>query len=118
MADITWDYEKYDEKGQRILTPINDYDGSVTGRIVMNVKAYFDENPKERIRLGWIKHINHPMPEVEYDKQTQYVIRGLKAKDPYTIEDTYYIMDKSEEQMELEELLDYALKNSGGIYFM
>lgn len=49
----TWSYEKLDEEG-KIKTIAGDYtndaDGKITGRIVMNVKAWFDENPEERIR--------------------------------------------------------------------
>lgn len=116
MAD--WDYEKYDEKGEKIWLPINDYDGKITGKIVMNTKAYFDENPEEAKRLGWIKHIHRNREDIKCDSQTQYIIWGTKAIDEYTIEDTYYIMDKSEEQMELEELLDYKINEMGGIRFM
>lgn len=104
MAD--WVYRKYDENGKVLRCPLNDYDGSVTGHIVFGVKAWFDENPEERIRLGWIKHILHSENEIEYNRQTQYVIRSLKRVDDYTIEDVLRVLDKTEDMLLLEELME------------
>ena len=99
-------YEKYDENHKIKQCPTNDFDGSVTGHIVMNVKAWFDEHPEERKRLGWIKHIYNGSNEIEYNRQTQYLVRSQKEIDAYTIEDVYHVMDKSEEMMLLEEMLE------------
>jgi len=100
-----WGYEKLDENGKIKSLPLNDYDGKVTGHIVFNVKAWMDENPEERKRLGWIKHITHETKDIEYNKRTQYLKRSMKQIDEYTVEDVWHIMDKSEEMMRLEELM-------------
>ena len=84
--------------------PINDFDGSVTGHIVYGVQTWFDENPEERKRLGWVKHIQHETKDIEYNKRTQYLVRSIKQIDEYTVEDEYHVMDKSEEMMRLKEL--------------
>ncbi len=102
-------YEKYKEDGTLQYCPANDYDGSITGHIVINVRAWFDENPEERIRLGWIKHIKYEqedLKKIEYDPQTQYLIVTTRAIDEYTIEDEYHTIEKSEEMMALEEMLE------------
>lgn len=103
-------YEKLNEKGevQRIGDYTNDPDAKITGKVVINVKAYFDENPEERIRLGWTKHISYDKPNVEYNKQTQFLVVNQRQVDEYTIEDVYHVMDKSEEQMAFEEMLQIA----------
>lgn len=93
-----------DENNKIKFLPINDYDGKVTGHIVFNVQAWMDENPEERKRLGWVKHIHHDTKGIEYNKRTQYLKRSTKQIDEYTVEDVWYVMDKSEEMMRLEEL--------------
>ena len=109
-----WRYEKLDENMKVITCPQDDKDGSVTGHIVMNAPAWFDENPKERIRLGWIKHITHDDEDIEYNRQTQYTVRTLKQIDEYTIEDEYKILNKSEDQMLIEEIMGWE---TGGFVF-
>lgn len=108
---MSWQYDKLQEDGS-IKTIAgdfqNDYDGSITGKIVMNVKAYFDENPDEWKRLGWTKHILHSPKEVDYNKQTQFLVESTKQVDEYTIEDEYLVLDKSEEQCAFEEMLSVA----------
>lgn len=99
-----WYYEKLDEEGKLKRAPINDYDGKVTGHIVFGVQAWFDENPEERMRLGWIKHIIHSAKDIEYDHSTQYLVKQVKTIDAYTVEDVYHPMNKSAEMMRLEEL--------------
>lgn len=103
MAENKWFYEKLDEEMKLKRAPQNDYDGSVTGKIVIGVQEWFDENPEERIRLGWTKHIQHDTKDIEYNRQTQYLARAIKRVDAYTVEDEYRIIGKSEEQMLLEE---------------
>ena len=101
-----WNYEKLQEDGKvkRIETNCNDFDAKITGKYVFGVKAYFDENPEERIRLGWTKHIHHnPDKWVSYNKQTQYLAKSVKVIDAYTIEDEYHVMDKTEEMMRRDE---------------
>ena len=106
MADKEpkWHYEKLDEKGRVEWAPPNDADGKITGRHVFGLKAWFDENPAERIRLGWIKHIEHDTKDIEYDHATQYLVNTVKRVDDYTVEDDWKIMDMSPEQMRLAEL--------------
>ena len=64
-----WRYEKLNpETGKLELCPMNDLDGTETGKIILNVHAYFDENPDERIRLGWTKHIEHDAKDMDYNR--------------------------------------------------
>lgn len=106
---ITWTYEKLDEKGKLKYLPVNDYDGKETGKIVFGLKAWMDENPEERKRLGWIKHIHYSGKEIKerwpYDHHTQWLKQVTKQVDEWTIEDDYHVMDKSEDMMLLQELL-------------
>lgn len=104
MAGTTWSYERLDENGKVKRAPVNDHDGSVTGHIVFGVKEWFDENPEERIRRGWIKHIHHDTRDIEYDKSSQYLVRQIVSVDEYTVEDRYHVLDKSEEMMRIQEL--------------
>lgn len=102
-------YMRLKEDGTIENCPTFDYDGKITGKIVVNVQAYFDENPDERKRLGWIRHIEHTKDEIaeqvgEWDRQRQYLVRSLKTIDEWTVEDVYHVMDKSEEMMLLEEI--------------
>lgn len=102
----TYAYEKIvDGKLKTVNEYTIDSDRSITGKYVVNVKAYFDENPEERIRLGWTKHV-HPDVDIEYDKQTHYLVVLLKQIDEHTIEDEYRMLPKSEEMLELEEMLE------------
>lgn len=112
-------YEKI-EGGNARRCPMNDYDGSVTGRVVINVPAWFDENPAEARRLGWVKHITHSRKEIEemvggYDHQSQYVVRYMRQVDEWTVEDVYAVLDKSEEMMLMEELA--GATETGGLVF-
>lgn len=116
MEEITYRYEKWDaEKGEVIYCPTDDKEGTVTGKFILNVPRYFDENPEERIRLGWTKHITHNNAEVEYNKQTQFIIWTTKQIDPYTIEDVAHIMTKSEDQLAFEEMLSVASWGDGSV---
>ena len=105
-------YEKLTEDGRYQYCPANDYDGSVTGHIVIGVRAWFDENPEERKRLGWIKHLYYTnndelMADLpDYDPASQYLVYGTEWLDEYTMRDRYYPIDKNEEMMELEEKLE------------
>ena len=101
-----YSYEKIGEDFETKYCPMNDHDGSITGHIVMNVPAWFDEHPAERKKLGWVKRIHHKKSEIDYDPQTQYLVKSEKWLDKYTVEDVYHVLEKSEEMMLLEELLD------------
>lgn len=109
-------YEKLDEKMDLIRCPQDDKDGSIVQKmvngvplVVLNVPIYFDEHPEERKRLGWVKHITHdPETEVEYNKQTQFLVKSTVPVDEYTVEDTYHVLDKSEEQLAFEDMLSVA----------
>ena len=102
-------YMRLKEDGTIEHCPTYDYDGSITGKIVVNVKAYFDENPEERKRLGWIQHNTLTKDEIaeqvgEWDRQRQRLVRSLKTIDEWTVQDEYHVMDKSEEMMLMEEI--------------
>lgn len=123
---MRWGYEKLNEDMKIEYLPTNDTDGKITGKIIMNLKAYFDENPEERIRLGWTKHITYSDEEikekVQYNPQTQYLIKYQKQIDEYTIEDAYNVIDKTEEMMLFEDMLALTWGTSinavgNGIYF-
>lgn len=120
---MTWEYEKLDENYEvkTVSNWTNDLDGSITGRIVLNVKAWFDENPEEARRLGWTKHIKHTAEEIRelcpYNEQTQYLVTSVRQIDEWTVEDTYHAMDKSEEMLRLEELFS-TLSFGAGFTFI
>jgi len=117
MADkIWWTYERLDEDYKIKYAPINDFDGKATGHIVFGVKQWLDENPNEARRLGWIKHIHHSTEDIDYNRRSQYLIKTVQQIDEYTVEDVYYVMNKSEEQMRIEETLNYN-NDDGGIWF-
>lgn len=104
--------------------PTNDYDGSVVGRIVFNVAAYFDENPEEARRLGWVKHVTHTSKEihelVDWDEQTQFLVKSMRQVDEWTVEDEYHVLDKTEEMLLREELDvtgDYYSSGTGIVFF-
>lgn len=99
-----WTYEKIGENHEPQTLPRNDWDGEITGKIIIDLKSYFDENPELRKQLGWIKHIRFDVDDIDYDSQTQKVMLSSKKVDDYTIEDEYHIIDKTEEQMLYEEL--------------
>lgn len=108
MAEEKYSYEKLGENGKMETAGeyTIDHDGSITGHIVVNVKAWFDENPEERKRLGWIKHL-HPDPKlIGYDPQQEYLTVTVTQVDEYTVTDTYHIMRKTEQMLALEEILD------------
>lgn len=112
-----WTYEKMGEDGRIKYAPLNDPNGKITGKCIMNLAEYFDENPEERIRLGWIKHIHHDPDEVIYNKQTHYLIGSPVKVDEYTIDDTYHVFEKTEEMMLLEEMLEAMGYMGGSIIF-
>lgn len=115
----SYEYEKLDENYEIKYCPQCDFDGSITGHIVIGVKAWFDENPEERKRLGWIKHIHHDTKDIDYNRQTQYLVEATREIDPWTVEDVYHVMDKSEEMMLFEEMLNTVSPGFGsGITFI
>lgn len=86
-AEMKWSYGKLNpETGKLELCPMNDLDGTKTGKIILNVPAYFDENPSERIRLGWTKHIEHDAKDMDYNPQSQYLVKALRQIDDHTVE--------------------------------
>ncbi len=130
MADTVpvrcWRYERLNEehKVEHIWGNFdNDVDGKKTGHIVMNVKAWLDENPEERKRLGWIKHFYYEARDlqkiIEYNPQTQNLLTSEHVIDEFTIEDEYHVMDKSEEQLLFEDMLSMAngFDTVGGLTF-
>ena len=109
-------YEKLNEDLVPVRCPSNDADGKITGKFIIGLKEYFDENPEERKRLGWIKHITHdPYKELEnFNKQSQYLSKTTVHVDEFTVEDVYNILDKSEEQLLLEEIMEGTNVYGGG----
>lgn len=120
---MTWSYEKMDsETGNIIKCPINDDDGSITGSVRINLAAWYDENPDVRISHGWTKHIHYSQkddPDIypTYNRQTEYLVYGTEQVDEYTIKDVYRVLEKSEEQLLLEELLQ-GIDTGFGIHFI
>lgn len=110
-----WKYEKFDEDFKVENLPPHDTDGSLTGKVIINLKAYFDENPDERIKLGWIKHYIHPYEEIEkmYDRQTQYYVISSKMIDDFTVEDEIIVFDKTEDMLAHEELMENTTFDRG-----
>lgn len=120
---MTWTYEKIKEDGTLEYLPINDTDGSITGKIILGVKQWFDENPEEYKARGWIKHIQHSDAEIkeiigDYNPQTQYITTAQKMIDDYTIEDTYNVGTKSEEMLLFEEMANTLGYGSSLISFI
>lgn len=103
---MKYNYEKLSENGKIKTCPLNDVDGSVTGRIVFGVSNWFDENPEERKRLGWIKHILADEKAIVYNKQTQYLQKTTRQVDEWTVEDQLQVVDKDEDMLLMEEMLD------------
>ncbi|MBR3385475.1 MAG: hypothetical protein IKG69_09810 [Atopobiaceae bacterium] len=123
---MNWEYVRLKEDGTIEHCPTYDYDGSITGKIVVNVKAYFDENPSERIRLGWTKHLKLNKDEIreqvgDWNRQTQYLTRTTKQVDEWTIEDVYHVHDKSEQMLLLEEIAEtsdsWGMGTGGFVFF-
>lgn len=118
---MTWTYKRLKEDGTIEYLPTNDTDGSITGKIILGVKQWFDENPDEYKARGWIKHIQHTEKEIkeivgDYNTQTQYITTTQKMIDDYTIEDTYNIGTKSEEMLLFEDIAN-TLGLTGGLIF-
>lgn len=117
MANRNYYYEKY-ENDEITMCPIDDKDGKITGKCILNVVAYFDENPEVRKALGWIKHITHdPESEMEYDRQSQFVVRSTEQVDEWTVEDVYYVLDKSEDMLAFEEMLSVVTGGNTIMFF-
>ena len=113
-----YSYEKYDqEQGKTITCPMDDKDGAITGRFILNLPKWFDENPEERKRLGWIKHIEHVRSELpDFDPQTQFIVTSVKSVDEYTVEDVLHVLTKSEDQLAFEEMLSVASWGDGFLF--
>lgn len=112
MATEHWHYEKLDEDGKLKHCPQDDLKAKETGKYIINLPQWFDENPAERIRLGWIKHYYKQPKEIKeelkYNPATQFVVSTTKMIDEYTCEDEYHVVDKSETQLAFEEMNSIA----------
>ena len=101
-------YERYNEDGKVVHCPMHDLDGKITGQYVMGVKEWFDENPEERIKRGWVKHIKWDYKEVRekwpFNPQTHIIQCNPKWLDEWTVQDDYIIMPKSEEMLWFAEM--------------
>ena len=111
---MEYKYEKLDENYRRQYCPLNDYDGSITGtgKCIIGLKAWFDENPEERKRLGWIKHYYYENVDEmredypEFVPAQHYAVQYTEEIDEYTVKDSYRIIEKTDEMLELEEMLE------------
>lgn len=101
-----WTYERLKEDGtvESIYINKNDFDGKLTGHIVFGVKEWLDENPEEAKRLGYVKHIHHNTKDIDYNRQSQFLMKEIRFIDEYTYEDIYHIKDKTEAMMRYQEL--------------
>lgn len=107
-------YERLDENNMVQHCPINDYDGSITGtgKCIIGLKMWFDENPEKRKALGWIKHYYYTKnSEVledlpEYDPTLHYLSLSTEKVDEYTTRDRYRLIEKTDQMYELEEQLE------------
>lgn len=112
-------YERMTEDLKIEHCPQDDKDGKITGKFVLNVPKWFDENPAERIRLGWTKHITYDDKEIKEKwphTQSQYLVSSIKQVDEWTVEDDYHVLNKSEEQMLFEEMLSVAMNDNGIVW--
>lgn len=110
---MQWHYEKLDEEGKvkRADTYTNDYDGKMTGRYVINVKAWFDEHPDEWVARGWTKHFTWDNKEIKEKwphEANEALIRSTKRIDEHTIEDDYHVVQMSEAMLAASELGGYG----------
>lgn len=116
---MTWRYEKMGEDLKIQTCPLDDKDGKITGKCILNLPKWLDENPVERIRLGWTKHISYNDKEIKErwpHTQSQYLVSSTKQIDDWTIEDEYHVLNKSEEQMLFEEMLSVATGGDGVVW--
>ena len=89
--------------------PNNDIDGKITGKIILNLPGYFDENPEERIALGWTRVNTYDKKDVEYNIHSQMLITGTRKIDDYTVEEYPIIIDKSPAMMAAEEYEGFGI---------
>ena len=122
MAEKQWYYEKLDENGKIRRAPQNDTDGKITGKHIINLPQWFDENPAERIRLGYIKHYFKTSKEIEEqyhpNHQMQFVMATARMIDANTCENEYHVIDKSEEQLlfeEMQSISDWWVDSDNGV---
>lgn len=108
MEKIEWNYERLRDDGRIEYCPKDDMSGKITGHKVYGLRAWFDEHPEERKRLGWIKHIQLTHKEIKeqypHNPMTHFIMVTTKPVDEYTVEDEYHIVEKSEEMLWFEEL--------------
>lgn len=102
----SWEYEKLDENYNKMFCPMNDIDGKITGHSIIGLRQWFDENPEERKRLGWVKHIHHAAKDQlgDYDTTTHFPVCTTKQVDEFTIEDEWHLLPISEDMMVFTEL--------------
>lgn len=118
---MNWCYEKLNDDGKTITvgTWTIDSKREYTGQYVVNVKAWFDEHDGYWQEHGWTKHIVWEDKEIKkkwpHNAQTQILIKEVKRVDAHTVEDDYHIVDKSEEMMRLQEMLDVVAWGDGNV---
>lgn len=119
---MNWNYERLDKDYKIELLPVHDLKGEYTGKPVINLKSWMDEHPAERKAQGWIKHIEYSAKEIKekwpHNPKTQNLFKMTRQVDRFTVEDDYKILDKSEEQLALEEILslDGFVNSEHGIF--
>lgn len=110
-------YERLKENGKIEHPEANDFTGKYTGRIVFGVSEWLDENPEEARRLGWIKHITPDRKEIEYNKQSQKLVKKTVNVDAYTVRDEFIVVDKTEKEMLMEEEQYYTWSDEDVIFW-
>lgn len=106
-------YIKMNDDGTVIRLPLHDLDGSITGRCIYGLKAWFDENPEERKRLGWVMELTPQKTDIQYDPQTQFLVKTQKMIDEYTLQYGYEVLNKTEEMMAYEEMTNGDIFGGG-----
>ena len=103
---------------ERERAPMDDKDGSITGHIIIGLSRWFDENPEERKRLGYIKHLTPDTKDIEFNRQTQFLMTTVEQVDDWTITDVYHVRNKSEEMLWFEEMYQTMVGGTGGFVFI
>ena len=104
------EFVKMNASGQLTVCPLNDYDGKVTGKIIIGLNSWFDEHPAERISAGWRKRYVADKPE--YDINTQYLapVDAEVAEGGETvISRSWAVMPMSEEMIEQNVIINTTL---------
>lgn len=102
-------YVKLTEDGEMEYLPKNDNNGEITGKIIVDLKSYFDENPELWKQLGWFKIIEPEYEKLDFDKQTERYDIATKRIDEFTFERYPVFRKKTEYELMCEEVSTYVI---------